>query len=43
VWPAPPGRPRSGAPGYTEAASEASDLFVEKGYTIMERFLSGEV
>ena len=43
VWPAPPRRPRSGAPGYTEAAAEASDLFVEKGYTIMERFLSGEV
>ena len=43
VWPAPPGRPRSGAPGYTEAAAEASDLFVEKGHTIMERFLSGEV
>jgi 2,3-bisphosphoglycerate-independent phosphoglycerate mutase len=43
IWPAPPGRPKSGAPGYTEAAAEASELFVAQGYTIMDRFLSGEV
>lgn len=43
VWPAPSGRPASGAPWFTESAAEASDLFVERGHTIMERYLSGEI
>jgi 2,3-bisphosphoglycerate-independent phosphoglycerate mutase len=43
VWPAPPGTVPSGAPGYTESAAEASDLAVGEGWTIMRRFLMGDL
>jgi 2,3-bisphosphoglycerate-independent phosphoglycerate mutase len=43
VWPLPAGARASGAAGYTESAAAESDLFVEKGWTIMQKFLSGEL
>ncbi|MDP3938263.1 MAG: cofactor-independent phosphoglycerate mutase [Deltaproteobacteria bacterium] len=43
VWPAPPGRPPSGARAFTEAEAAKSDLTVDRGWTIMERFLSGDI
>ena len=43
VWPAPPRSAATGATGFTEAAAEASDLTIDQGWTIMKRFLSGDV
>ncbi|OGP85076.1 MAG: cofactor-independent phosphoglycerate mutase [Deltaproteobacteria bacterium RBG_13_65_10] len=43
VWPAPPGTPPSEAPGYSESSAGHSPLSVEKGWRIMEKFLSGDL
>jgi 2,3-bisphosphoglycerate-independent phosphoglycerate mutase len=43
VWPAPADTPPSGSPAYSEAAAERSALSVARGWTIMERFLSGDL
>jgi 2,3-bisphosphoglycerate-independent phosphoglycerate mutase len=43
VWPAPGGGGASGAPAYTEAAAEQSDLYVGEGWTIMRRFLTADL
>lgn len=43
LWPAPEGLSASGAAGFTEAAAAASGLTVDPGWTIMERFLAGDV
>lgn len=43
VWPAPPHSSATGAPGFTEAAAAASNLTIDQGWTIMKRFLSGDL